>query len=354
MTTPVRIGIIGAGGIARMHIMAYQRVPDVQIVAIADIVRERAKAAADKWSIPYVFGDHRELLSLDEIDAVSVCTYNKAHCQPTVDALRAGKHVLVEKPLAATLDDAVTMIRTARDTGKILHTAFWQRWQPEIQTARRIVQSGALGDLYYVQMIGGGRRRIPGGSFMRQDTAGAGPIVDIGCYDLDTFMFLCGDPRPVSVSAMISYHLGKSLPNVLGDWKHNPAEMEVEDMGVAFVRFEGGLVLHFVTYWAVHAENLGQSMLLGTRGGLQLGPQLTLFRDEFGVLTNVTPQIPDSTEPERMHHFVPQARLFVEAVRAGGPSPVDTQGILHSQVIMDGMFRSALSGKEVSVEVPVL
>ncbi len=354
MTTPVRIGIIGAGGIARLHIMAYQRVPGVEIVAVADILHERATATAKEWGIPHAFSTHHELLALDEIDAVSICTFNKAHCQPTVDALLAGKHVLVEKPLAATLEDAVLMIRTARETGKILQTAFWQRWQPEVQTARSILQSGALGELYYAQMIGGGRRRIPGGSFLRRDTAGAGPIVDIGCYDLDTFMFLCGDPRPVSVSAMISYHLGKSLPNVLGDWQHNPVEMEVEDMGAAFIRFESGLVLHFVTYWAAHTDSLGPSILLGTRGGLQLAPKLTLFRDEFGALTNVTPQIPEYTEPNRMHHFVPQARVFTDAVRAGGPSPVDTQGILFSQVIMDGMFRSAVSGKEINVEVPAL
>jgi predicted dehydrogenase len=354
MTTPVRIGIIGAGGIARSHIMAYQRLPDVEIVAIADIVPGRAETAAQEWHIPQAFNSHQELLALEQIDAVSVCTFNQAHRQPTVDALLAGKHVLVEKPLAATLDDAVAMIKTAHQTGKILHTAFWQRWQPEVQAARRIVQSGALGDLYYAQMIGGGRRRIPGGSFMRREYAGAGPIVDIGCYDLDTFMFLTGDPCPVSVNAMVSYHLGKTLPNVPGDWGHDPALMEVEDMGAAFVRFESGLVLHFVTYWAAHTDGLGPSMLLDTRGGLQLTPKLTLFRDEFGVLTNVLPEIPEHSEPMRMHHFVPQARIFVDAVRAGGLSPVDARGILLSQVIMDSIFRSAAAGREVAVEVPVI
>ena len=123
-------------------------------------------------------------------------------------------------------------------------------------------------------------------------------------------------------------------------------------MGAAFVRFEDGLVLHFVTYWAAHTDGLGPSTLLGTSGGLQLSPKLTLFRDEFGVLTNVTPQIPDLTEPMRMHHFVPQARIFVDAVRAGGPSPVDTRGILYSQMIMDGIFRSAEAGHEVQLETP--
>jgi predicted dehydrogenase len=352
MTSPIRIGIIGAGGIAQLHIMAYRRVPDVEIVAVADIIPSRAEATAREWNIPYWFDNHQKLVALEEIDAVSVCTFNRAHCQPTVDALRTGKHVLVEKPMAASLDDAVTMIRTAHETGKILHTGFWQRWQPDVQAARRMVQSGALGDVYYAQMIGGGRRRIPGGSFMRRELAGAGPIVDIGCYDLDTFMFLTGDPCPVSVTATISYHLGKALPNVPGDWGHDPTGMEVEDFGAAFIRFDSGLVLNFITYWAAHTAGLGPSMLLGTRGGLELRPKFTLFRDEFGVLTNVMPELPDLTEPNRMHHFVPQVRIFVDAVRAGGPTPVDTRSILLSQVIMDGMFRSAEAGREVAVEVP--
>ncbi|MBC8077158.1 MAG: Gfo/Idh/MocA family oxidoreductase, partial [Chloroflexales bacterium] len=182
----------------------------------------------------------------------------------------------------------------------------------------------------------------------------AGPTVDIGCYDLDTFVFLAGAPRPLSVSAMVSYRLGKHLPNVPGDWGHDPTQMEVEDMGTAFVRFEGGLVLHFTTYWAAHADDLGPSLLLGTKGGLQLTPKLTLFRDEFGVLTNVAPQIPDRTEPMRMHHFVPQAERFIAAVRAGGPSPIDPHEVLLSQVIMDGMFRSAEAGREVEVQMPEL
>jgi predicted dehydrogenase len=354
MTTPVRIGIIGAGGIARAHAMAYQSVPSTEVVAVADVLPERAEALAREWNIPQVFADHRSLLALDEIDAVSVCTFNQAHRQPTVDALEAGKHVLVEKPLAFSLDDAVAMISAARRSGKILHTGFWQRWQPEIQAAKRMVDSGALGDLYYAQMIGGGRRRIPGGSFLRRDTAGAGPIVDIGCYNLDTFLFLAGDPRPVSVSAMLSYHLGKQLPNVPGDWGHDPAAVEVEDFSAAFVRFESGLVLNFVIYWAAHTDDLGPSTLLGTHGGLQLSPTLVLFRDEFGVLTNVSPQLPDLTEPHRMHHFKPQARIFVDAVRAGGPTPVEPTTILFSQVIMDGIYRSAAAGREVELKVPAI
>ena len=354
MTEPTRIGIIGTGGIARNHIMAYQRVPGVEIVAVADIVPGRAQAFAKEHGVAKAFTDYHDLLNMPEIVAVSVCTYNQAHRQPVVDALMAGKDVLIEKPLAAQLDDAIAMIQAANKSGKILHTAFWPRWQPHMKTARSIVESGALGEVYYAQMVGGGRRRIPGGSFMKKATAGFGPLVDIGCYDLDAFMFLMGSPLPTSVSATISYKLGKELPNVLGDWGHVPADMEVEDFVTAFVRFENGLTLHFVTYWAAHAETLGPTMFLGTRGGLQLSPHVVLFRDEFGTMTNVTPQIPDNSEPNRLHHFTPQAHVFVNAVRAGGPTPVETKGILYSQLIMDGMIRSAAANHEVTIDLPTL
>lgn len=353
-TKPVRVGIIGTGGISRSHANAYKHLPnDVEIVAVADVMPGRAEQAAKEWGVSKWYTSHQELLEQD-LDAVSVCTFNQAHRAPTVDALNAGKHVLLEKPLAANLEDAVAMATAAKESGSMLHVGFWQRWQPELQAAKRITESGALGQLYYAQMIGGGRRRIPGGSFLRKDFAGAGPTVDIGCYDLDTFMFLSGAPRPVSVSAMVSYHLGKSLPNVPGDWGHVPADVEVEDMGTAFVRFENGMVLHFTTYWAAHADGLGPSILLGTKGGLQLSPKLTLFRDEFGVLTNVTPQIPERDEPMRLHHFLPQAKRFVAAVRAGGPAPVNIDEVILSQVIMDGMLRSAAAGREVEVSIPTI
>jgi predicted dehydrogenase len=244
MSTTTRIGIIGTGGIAHAHAAAYQRVPGVELVAVADILPERAESFAQKYDITRWYSDYHDLLAMPEIEAVSVCTCNQAHRQPTVDALMAGKDVLVEKPLAASLEDAIAMIRAEKQSGKILHTGFWPRWQPNMKAAKSMIDSGALGEVHYAQLIGGGRRRIPGGSFLRRDMAGAGPIVDIGCYDLDAFMFLLDSPRPVNISAMISYKLGKMLPNVPGDWGHIPDDMEVEDFATAFVRFDTGTALH--------------------------------------------------------------------------------------------------------------
>ena len=196
MTEVTKVAIIGTGGIAHNHAAAYQRVPGVEIAAVADIVPGKAAAFAKEFGVPLAFEDYHDLLNMPEIVALSVCTYNMAHRQPAVDALMAGKDVLLEKPMAARLDDAIAIIQAANKSGKILQTGFWPRWQEHNKTAKQIVQSGALGEVYYAQMVGGGRRRIPGGTFMKKETAGFGPLVDIGCYDLDAFMFLMDSPIP--------------------------------------------------------------------------------------------------------------------------------------------------------------
>lgn len=342
----INVGVIGTGGISGGHFKAYQQLPNVKIIGVADIVPERAKAAAERWGVEKWFTDYNELLAMPKLHGVSVCTFNQAHRAPVVAALEAGKHVLVEKPMAATLEDATEMVRAAKRTGKILQVGFWPRFGYEWQTAREMVRSGALGDIYYAQAIGGGRRRIPGGSFLKRATAGSGTIADIGCYDLDRFLFVTDHPKPTRISAIASDKLGKALPNVPGDWKHNPKEIEVEDFGAAFIRFEPGFVLNFVSYWAAHAETLGPSVILGTKGGLQFGP-LTLYRDEFGVMTNVTPQHLPPTEG-----FLGEIQAFVKAIENNEPSPVDPMGVLLVNVIIDGIYRSAREGREVEAVIP--
>lgn len=343
----VNIGVIGTGGISGGHFKAYAKLPNVRLLGVADIVPERAKAAAETWGAERWFTDCNELLALPELHGVSICTFNQAHREPTIAALRAGKHVLLEKPMSARIEDSIAMVKAAKETGRILQVGFWPRFGHEQQTARRIVQEGTLGEVYYGQMVGGGRRRIPGGSFLKQSTAGSGTIADIGCYDLDAFLFVLGHPKPVSVSAVVSDKLGKVLPNVPGDWGHDPSAIEVEDFGTAFVRFENGVVLHFVSYWAAHAASLGPSVILGTKGGLQLRPSLTLFRDEFGVMTDVTPvNLPP------MDGFLGEITAFVEAIRKGGPSPVDPEGVLLVDLIIDAIYRSSAQGREVGIEMP--
>ena len=156
----LRIGIIGTGGISNSHVKAYQQMEDVEIVAGADIVPGKAREALDRWNLPQAkaFENTQEMLDTMELDAVSVCTYNTAHAECAIQALRAGCHVLLEKPMTVTLEDAQAVRRVEKETGKILTIGFQPRYDGRMRKIKEIVQSGQLGKVYYIQ-TGGGRRR---------------------------------------------------------------------------------------------------------------------------------------------------------------------------------------------------
>jgi predicted dehydrogenase len=361
MAKAIKIGIIGSGGIARAHARAYLDMPDVQVVAVADVVPGKAAAFVADLGLEGAgaFEDHNKLLELD-LDGVSVCTPNVAHHQTSVDALAAGKHVLTEKPMAVTLDQAVDMARAARRADRLLSVGFQPRYDPNMQMVKRIVRSGELGKVYYVETGGGRRRGMPGGTFIRKDLAGAGALADIGCYSLDMALDALGYPRPLTVSASASRHFG-SDPRY-----HKEADrFEVEDFGVALVRLEGDIVLNFKISWAMHMDTLGATMFLGTDAGLKVTPagsgpwsgvwdggvgSVTLYHDVLGYHT-------ESPIPVRSHNvriFYEKVRDFVTAIQEGRPAPIPGEEIVRNQAVIDGILRSAAEGREVAIEIPEL
>jgi predicted dehydrogenase len=355
----VRIGIIGSGGIAGAHVRAYQQMPDVEIVAVADVIPGKAQDFIRQHGLTgaQAFEDHRRLLELD-LDGVSVCTPNVAHHQTSVDALNAGKHVLTEKPMAVTLEQAVDMARTAKRTGKILTVGFQPRYDPNMQMVKRIVRSGQLGKVYYVETGGGRRRGMPGGTFIRKDLAGAGAIADIGCYSLDLALDALGYPKPLTVSARTTNYFGTSP-------KYHPeaSRFEVEDFGVALVRLEGDITLMFKIAWAMHMDSLGATLFLGTDAGLKVTPagsgpwsgvwdggvgSVTLYHDILGYHT----ESPIPVQRHNVQIFYEKVRAFVDAIKKGGPAPIPGEEIVRNQAIIDGILRSAALGREVEIDIP--
>jgi len=346
----VRVGIVGAGGIANLHARYYKEFPDVELVAVCDIVEERARDFAQRWGIPRenVFTDYVEMFESVKMDAVSICTPHAVHAQPAVEALRRGIHVHVEKPMASRGEDALRMWRAAKEAGKILMVGFQTRWSPELVAARRIVASGALGRIYYCETTLGGRRRgIPGSpTFIKRELAGGGVVLDLGCYAIDNALYVLGFPRPLTVSASIEAAIGPQEGAVVeGGWAWNPREFEVEDFVVALVRLEGGCTLLLKESWAMHANSLGPSLILGTKGGLKY-PPLEVYRDEWGYMTTTTLVLP------QVDSFRMKMRAFVDAVKRGGPSPVDPKEIVIEQYILDAIYESARRGREVEVRLP--
>jgi predicted dehydrogenase len=351
--------MIGTGGIARFHAEAYKKLDYADIVAVADVVPGRARQFADSLGLAEAaaFDSHEELLKL-ELDGVSICTPNVSHHRTAVDSLRAGKNVLLEKPMSVTLEQALEMVQASRQADRMLSIGFQPRYDPNMKKLQEIVQSGRLGSVYYVETGGGRRRGMPGGTFIRKDLAGAGAMADIGCYSLDLALNTLGHPRPLTVSAYTSAHFGR---NPL--YHPEASRFEVEDFGVAMVRFENDLVLNFKISWAMHMDTLGPTLFLGSDAGLKVTPagtgpwsgvwdgrigSMTLYHDEFGGHTE--------TKVPLIEHAIDlfQAKVhdFAEAVRDGRPAPIPGEQILIQQAIIDGVLRSAEQRREVSVELP--
>ncbi len=352
----VRIGIIGSGGIAGMHAERYAQVPGARVVAVADVVPGRAQSFIERFGFEgaRAFTDYHELLQTD-CEGVSVCTFNAAHYAPTMDALGAGKHVLLEKPMAVRLSEGIDMVRQARRSGRMLSIGFQTRYEPRTIAARRVVASGALGSVYYAETGGGRRKGIPGGTFVHQETAVGGAVLDIGCYSLDTALHVMGNPRPLTVSATTSAHFGRSPVYCKQAWGGNmkPEDFTVEDFGMAMVRLEGDAVLVFKIAWAMHAPSLGSTFFLGTEGGLNMDT-MTLHHDEFGLGVDTNLGVDGRGQGGRRDSFYRKIEAFVEAIRAGGPAPIPGEEEIHATAIIDAIYRSAAEREEVRIEIPAL
>ena len=347
----VKLGLIGAGGISQAHCRTMASIEGAEIIAVSDLVQANLDRAKENWGISKTFNDYNEMLEMDELEAVLVCTPTGVHGAPTVAALKAGKHVLCEKPMEAKLGPATEMVRAAHENGKILMVALKLRYSPQVIKAKEIVDTGALGDIYYVETVADRRRGNPGGSFIRKATAGLGAAADIGIYALDTALYLMGHPKPVAVSGIASNEL--SLNNT---WNPALKETEVEDFAVGWVLFDNGARMVFKTCWCMNMDSLGGTIFLGKQAGLRLGvmevrgPQegVTVYGDEDGQIKDET-----FTEFESVDVFQREDQAFIDAVREGKPSPIDPDGVLLTNVIIQGVIDSSeAGGREIEVSVP--
>ena len=219
----------------------------------------------------------------------------------------------------------------------------------EVLAGRDAVARGDLGRVYFAEVIGWQHRGIPGRNFIKKDVAGGGALMDNGVYTLDAMLYMLGHPRPLTVSGTTADMFGSSGG---GGW--DPEEFTVEDFGSAFVRLEGGITLFFGHAWAINFDDHWQLCIAGDRGGLEVHPfgpepKLRIRRGGYSDLNDVPVALPEgSTE---IGYAV---RQFVEAIEAGGPSPVSGETFLYTNVIFDGLYESAQKGKEVEVRVPEL
>ena len=358
----IKVGIIGTGWIAEAHVLNYLKCPDVEIVAAADLIDGKAEKFCKANGIEGVrlYPDHKSMIDNEELDAVSVCTYNRTHAQCSIYALEHGVNVLLEKPMCVTLDEAVAICKAEKKSGKILSIGFQPRFDENMKMLKKVVETGELGDIYYIQTGGGRRRGIPtpyGTSFIEDETAGLGALADIGCYSLDMVLNAVGYPKPLTVSGYKSDFFGKD-PVTYPNHPEYAEKFGVDDFAAAFIRLEGGIVLDFRIAWAMNLDTPGDTIILGKKAGLRIpstecwngsiGGPLKIYRTIAG--SDVETEIPERDNGE--DNFYKKIRLFVDAVKYGRPAPVPSSQILYNQAIIDGIARSAKLGREVEINIP--
>lgn len=343
----VGVGIIGGGGIARgAHIPGYQKLSNVKVVAVADTSAEAREATAQQFGIETTYADFHEMLKRDDIQAVSVTTPNFMHAEATIEALKAGKHVLCEKPLAMNAKEGKAMVEAARKSGRKLMCGFNNRFQPGIQVLKRFADSGAFGTMYYARSQALRRRGIPGwGLFISKEKNGGGPLIDIGVHILDATLYILGFPKPVAVSGQTYAMFGKrpDVIGLMGQWDYK--NFTVEDFAVALVRFEDGstLVLESSFCGDMEADKF-TFQIFGDRGGATFGP-LKMFSEQNRTLLDITPV----HLPGNVNTHAEEMKQFIDAIVNDTPVPIPGEEALQVTRIIDAIYESGDKGREVKL-----
>ena len=348
----LKVVVIGCGNIANnAHIPAYMQNEHVEIKYFCDIILERAQTAVKKYECGSAIEDYKEALNDPEIDAVSVCTPNHMHAIIAMDALRADKHVLCEKPAARTYAEALEMQKVQKETGKTLNIGVVNRFNVSVNKIKELIDQGELGEVYHVYVSFRAHRSIPGlgGDFTTKAIAGGGALIDWGVHFMDIVMYCCGDPLPKTVSGETFSRLGNNIEDyVYTDMWAGPSKKEgtydVEDSVAGFIRTQGPVI----SVNGAWAQNIGEREMfidfIGDKAGirLQYGADFKIYSTKNGMLTQTSVSMPTS------NHFNNEIDSFVECIQNGTKNAADIDTAIITAKTMQAIYDSAQQHKEIS------
>jgi predicted dehydrogenase len=341
MSAEVRVGIVGAGTIFEQHALALSDLTDrARLVALCEVDEARLAAAAARHSIPFVCRDHRRLVARPDVDLVVVATPPRFHAEIAIDALRAGKHVVCEKPLALTLDAADRVIEVAREHPGRLSVAYQFRYLPEVRRALWLRDSGLLGRLIYGRFHRFARFQRPGKPpraawWGRWDVAGGGALITQLIHELDLACHLFGRP-------LVAWGVLDTLNE----------EIESEDACAAVVRFAAGAIVSFQATMSAHRSSAGFDAI-GTLGSVHAPWAFECLdrrrRDE--VRGAALQAVPEVGLGEESSDHTPYLAAVLEALAAGTPLPVGPRQARTSLELTTAIYVSALRGEPVALPI---
>lgn len=349
---PIRIGMIGVGQIAKSHLNNYSKISGAQIVAAADINEAELARVAEQYQIPHTYTQFRDLLKRDDIDAVDVCLHNNLHAPVTIEALRAGKHVYCEKPMAGAYVDAVAMRDAARECGRKLSIQLSTLFSKETKVARRLIDDGRLGRLYHARSTGFRRRGRPfvdgygTASFVQKEVAAGGALYDMGVYHIAQILYLLGMPTVERISGKIYQETGMDAR------RREISGYNVEELGMGFVRCANGVTIDIIEAWAIHLGGFEGSCIVGSEGGIRLNP-FSFHTTVSDVEMNATFEI-DSADwrwhqlYENMDAYDSPQHHWIAALQGRVELLPTAEIALSTMLISEGIYLSDRLGREVS------
>ncbi|WP_281887319.1 Gfo/Idh/MocA family protein [Paenibacillus sp. YYML68] len=348
----IRLGIIGAGGIGNEHMKGFRATEGVQLTAVTDVFRPLAEQRAKEYGIELVCDSYQELLESD-VDAVVVAVPNDLHAPIAIDALQAGKHVLLEKPMAIDAASAKAIVRAHRASGKVLMLSHQQRWEAVYLQVKEQIDKGALGHIYNTKTGWVRRKGIPGWGtwFTQKSKSGGGPLIDLGVHMLDLSLHFMGSPKPVSVFGTTYAEFGPKQRGI-GDWGRPDwsGHYDVEDLATALIKLDNGATLTLDVSWAAHTsiENSGPYIyLMGTEGGASLkNGEGMLHAELFDRTTDVTLSKPVSDEGARLR----MNRHFVECIREGREPLTSAMSGLANSLVLEAIYESSRTGSMIQLD----
>lgn len=350
----LKVGVIGAGSISQYHMEGYVSNSEVELVAICDLNEQRAREKADKYGASLVYTDYKELLANPDIDAVSICTWNNTHAMISIDAIQAGKHVLCEKPLCRSVEEALAVQEAVRNSDRILQIGYVRRHGMNAHVLRKFVEAGDLGEIYYAKASCLRRLGNPGGWFSDIERSGGGPLIDIGVHVIDLCWYMMGKPKVKSVTGNAYNKLGnrKNIENYsfYQAADYNAELNTVEDMANALIRFENGASLLVDVSFSLHAKEDELSMkIYGDKGGAEIEPQLTVVGEKHNTILNMTPQI-DHLSFEFEKGFKTEVAHFIECCQQGKESICPVEDGVEMMKMLCGIYESSETGREIVYE----
>ena len=343
----VQVGVIGLG-MGRHHLRAYAATPKAKIAAICDLNEALLAEYQGLYPQAKAYMHYQEMLAQGGLDAVSVALPNYLHAEVTIAALRAGLHVLCEKPMALNAQQAEEMLRVSRETGKKLMIHFNYRFSPPSRFLKRYVDEGNLGQIYYARTRWLRLRGIPklGGWFGIKKFSGGGPLIDLGVHRLDLALWLMGYPKALSVSAATHNLLGARLA------QEQQAQYDVEDLATALIRLDNGATLNLEVSWAGGTEKQEEMLtaIYGTEGaaiqrnrGEGYEFEAVALRHIAGAYSEVNPRVFPKECPSAVEHFV-------DCILTDCPPEASAENGVELMRILDAIYLSAAEGREVRLQ----